>query len=320
MVKPLAVPANKVNVDRLLDMLDNVTAGKIVSLGSAVPAKYAGAKDLITVTVTTGQIAPGVSGGERAGSVSDGASRPATVPTTQEAGAGDHGRDAHATHGQDGRATETGPSSQPSGTGVPPVSSSTHPAPLEGGQTHGQDAHATQTHVLKLAKVDGNAYVWLDGAAVAAVGEMAASTYDDFAADLRSLDVWTIDPADVQSIKITAAKTLEFVRQQQEWKYPADSFVKIDAEKVKGFLDGVKQVQAQKFMPTPTTQPADYSLETPEIVIELGVKGDPKRLTISKKGPDAGGRYASASGVQGVFVVSGELVSKMSRNLDDFKK
>ncbi len=261
--KPTAVPANKDIVNGLLDFLENATATKIVSLGSAVPAKYAEAKDLITVTVRTGPIAT---------------SGPATAPATQ---------------------ASTGPASQPTTA----------------------TAQKVKTYVLKLAKVEGSAYVWLDGAAVAAVGELPASTYDDFAGNLRSLDIWTIEPADVSSIKITSAKTLEFVKVQQEWKYPADPFVKIDGAKVKGFLDGVKQVQAQKFMPlAPTSRPADYGLESPEVVIELGCKDGPRQLTISKKGPDASGRYASSSGVQGLFVVSGELVGKVAKGLDDFKK
>jgi hypothetical protein len=271
-----------------------------VSLGADVPVKrLTGAKEFITVTVTAGQ---------RAGSVSDGASQPSTSPS--------------ATTGPASRSA-TGPASQPA------------------------TAPAQKVHVLKLAKVDGKAYVWLEGVAVRALGEIPSSTYDDFAADFRGLDIWTIDPADVQSIKITSAKpsgpqtgTLELVKGQQEWQYPADQFVKVDAAKVKGFLESIKQVQAQRFMPqsdywllgtwashsqpatkpATSTQPADYGLATPETVLELGCKDGAKVLTISKKGPDSNGRYASASDIGGVFVVADELVSKVSKNLDDFKK
>ncbi len=178
-------------------------------------------------------------------------------------------------------------------------------------------------YVLRVASIEGKAYAWIEGGKIAAVGEVDAGVYRELSAELRNRTVLTLDSETIENVKIvTQARTFELKRTKDEWTYTTDRFVKIDPEKVKTYLDDVKDLQAEKFVAHTDRQATGFGLDKPQITVELTPrKGKVVRLKVSATGPqDTSQRHASVTGTVGVFVLSADVVAKLQKVLDDFKK
>ena len=187
---------------------------------------------------------------------------------------------------------------------------------------------ATMTHVLNVFKIKDkddkeDVLAMQPGRKVVAVGKCASELYDDLMAELRDRSVWTIDPDKTTGIKVVAGKeTLELVRKGKTWTYPKDPYVKIDAEKVKSFLDDIKEGKAEKFANYKTRDLSKYRLNKPWFTMDLTDQaGKVLSIVVSHVGAhEIDNRYATASSTEGVLVISADLAGKMVKKLNDFKK
>ena len=264
---PLATKADGTRVNDIIDHLKDLKATKVVSIGPAVPQKYAKAKDAVKVVFTTTRQV-------EVASQPASASAPATQPT-----------------------------------------SATAPAKKS-------FKEVKEEHVLQVVKVDDHAYAWGKAGKIVAVGEFALKLHDDLTAELRDRQIWSIEADDVETLKVVVGKkTLQLERQEETWEYTIDALVKIDAEKIEDYLKDVKEITAERFTTHGPADPAKFGLNAPDVTLEIKTKDAKTRVIISKMGPkDSKDRYAMADGVKGVFVLSEDTLSKISKTLEDVKK
>ncbi len=199
-----------------------------------------------------------------------------------------------------------------------PTTASTAPAT-------GPAAEPTKaTHKITVAKVGLHAYAWVAGQEPLAVGEFPVTLYDDLAAGLRGGTVWEIDPESVRKVRILAGKdSIELVREGEDWKYTADTYVKIDAGKVGDYLDEVKEFEAERFVTHKAPgKPGEYGLDKPWLTLKLiDAEGTEHTLTVSHSGQtDTEDRYATSSAAPGVFVLKASAVEKLGKKLKDFRE
>ncbi|MBL7133733.1 MAG: DUF4340 domain-containing protein [Phycisphaerae bacterium] len=186
------------------------------------------------------------------------------------------------------------------------------------------EKQVTKTHVLNVFKIKNDVFAMQPGKKVAVVGKCSSALYDDMLAELRGRNVWQIDPEKITGVKVLVEKkvTLEIVRKGTVWTYPKDPYVKIDAAKVKSFLDDIKKGKAEKFANYETKNLGKYRLDKPWFGIELTDQaGKMLGIEVSHVGAhDTDNRYAITSSTEGVFVISADLAGKMTKKLKDFKK
>ena len=214
------------------------------------------------------------------------------------------------------------PATQPAS--QPASQPATQPA-TQASQPAGPKPEPAETvHQVTVAKVGLHSYAWAKGAKVLAVGQFAPSLYDDLAGELRSREIWKIDPDKITGISLLAGEDkLLLARDGENWTYTPDRYVKIDATKVADFLKDVKELKAEKFAVQKT--PADlkeYGLDKPWLTLELtDEKGKRTALTVSHAGATkTEDRYAVSPGVEGVFKLPASAVEKLGKKLADLKK
>ncbi len=257
LTRPLKADADADNVNTILDLLEELTATKVVAADRKVPLRYAKAADQITVEFTW---------------------RPPAATTKPTA------------------ATKPTPATQP----------------------------RDRTGTVHLVKMDDEIYGWVAGARPACVGQFAAKLYEQFCAEVRSGKVLVIkkDQA-IRQVKITAGEdTLTLDKHGERWSYTADPDVPIDGQKVAEFLETLEELTAEKFASHTKGRPKRFGLDKPWVTVELtGEEGSRIRILVSAKGThETKNRYATASGIQGVFVLPANLVGKLALRLKDFKK
>jgi hypothetical protein len=181
-------------------------------------------------------------------------------------------------------------------------------------------------------KDKGKSYIWMENPAFPpefladpiVVGELPGSFYDKLEAEMRDRTVLKIDSDKIVSLKMKLGeKSMEFVRAEKVWRYKADRFVKIDANKIEKFITGLSGIKAKRF--------ADYSdkpdlklfsLDSPAMILTLKTdKGKEITLKIARTGPvGTRGLYAVSSESPGIFVLAPETSAKMSKSLRDFQE
>jgi len=178
---------------------------------------------------------------------------------------------------------------------------------------------------LQVVRLDLHSYAWVEDAKakIVAVGQFAADLYDDLAAELRDRVIWKIEPDDVRNFRLGPPDSpLELRRDGKEWLYTGDRHVTLDAEKVKTFLKDIQEFKAEKFVTHGPSDLTRFALDKPWLIFEMTLGGGKTRkLTVSSEGKDkAANRYAMATGVEGVFLVTSDNTGKLSKLLADFKK
>ena len=264
---PVEAPADKSNVDTVIDKLEQFEATKVVAIGPKVPEKYAKAAKQIVVEIST-------STPPAEGAAGPAVSQPASAPTSAPA---------------------------------------SRPAPKA----------VVRTHRIRVAKIGLHAYGWVEGGDVVAVGEFASGLYDDLAAELRDRAVWTITPDETETIKIIPGeKPLELQRDGKNWIYATDRHVTIDADKVKTFLDDIKELKAQRFVSYTSADAGKFGLDKPWLTLALTARsGEVMRMTVANEGIDkTSNRYAMVEGLDGIFLLSSDDIGKLSKLPEDFKK
>jgi len=183
-----------------------------------------------------------------------------------------------------------------------------------------------KTYSLRVVKVDGKSYAWVEGRKIVAVGEAASGLYDDLSAEVRDRKVLGVAGDEIENIRILTGKDVfELRRKKDAWEYTLDKYVRIDEAKVKDYLKQFADLKASKFATHKAPDPSEvkkFGLDAPQMSVELRPRrGAVSRLVVAATGPDkVVNRYATATGTTGVFVLTNYAVLKMAGGLDDFKK
>jgi len=142
-------------------------------------------------------------------------------------------------------------------------------------------------------------------------------------AELRDRFVIKFDPQDAVAIKVPTPKqgqVLEFVKRGKTWTYLGDRFFQVNQQRVKDWLNDLKNLKVQKFIAYEAEDIADYGLDQPQVQAEVTLKdGRVLKLLIAK--PTSTGRYAAAiSGSKAVFELQASQVRRIKKTLEYFKK
>ena len=126
-------------------------------------------------------------------------------------------------------------------------------------------------------------------------------------------------------IQLVAGKdflTLQLQQDAQGWSYVQDPYVKIDAGKVKSFLESIQEIEAEKFASHSSAAADKFGLSDPWFVLTLTpTEGRARQITVTNEGESkANNRYAVAAEVPGVLVLASETAAKMAKKLKDFKE
>jgi len=182
----------------------------------------------------------------------------------------------------------------------------------------------TRTHQVTVARVGLHAYAWAKDAKVVTVGEFAPSLFNDLSADLRSKEIWEIDPNAIRAVRLLAGTdSLVLKKDGEKWTYATDPYVQLDAEKVNDYLKDIKELKAEKFAAhAAPADPKKFGLDKPWLTLELtDENGKKTAVTLSAKGATkTEDRYGTATTVPGVFEIAGDTIGKLSKKLADFKK
>ena len=279
---PLAAKADKDQVNKVIDHVEDLQADKVVYLGTRVPDSFAKSKDIMQVLVTASQAPP------------EAATKPATKPTTKPT-------------------KPTTQSTQPAAT-RPAATQPAKPAPKPVVTTHQITVVKTGMHSYAWAK--GGKVLAVGEFAPSLYDDLAAElrskalwTIDpekvrglSLLAGADSLvlkkdgEKWTY-AADTY-VKIDATKVADFLKDIKE-------------PKVKKFATHKAPSDLAKF-----------GLDKPWLKLELiDDKGLKTTVTVSHTGPTkAKDRYGMGSSVEGVFVLPASTVEKLGKKLKDFKK
>jgi hypothetical protein len=174
-----------------------------------------------------------------------------------------------------------------------------------------------------VAKIGADSFVWTEGGKIIAVGQMPAAFHDTFTAELRHLRVGSASEEPVDLIRIVQAKeTLELRRQAGHWVCPADPHVRFDDKKAEDYIRECDWLRCDRFVSHSSLDGPKYGLDKPWVMVEfVPASGPAYRLAVSGRGPEGGAaRYASASGVEGVFLLSQDAVKKVVKTAADFKE
>jgi hypothetical protein len=247
--KPLEAPVDVESVNSILDCLDDLTATRIVSVGTKTRAYYARGSNAISATF---------------------ALRP---------------------------------------------------------QGDGETRPADKTHTFKMTILNGKAYGWMENDPLARVGLFTGKLYRQFIAEVRCRKVLDFDPESITGIDLASGKTRMVLKKLDSgWKYPTDPELQIDQTAVTKYLEQIKSLRAIRFIGKElgNAKTKDFGLEKSKawISLELTTKDNKViALLISRTGVnETVNRFASVSGLQGVFAISAESAAALAKKPNDFRK
>ena len=168
---------------------------------------------------------------------------------------------------------------------------------------------------------------WIEGREATVVGEFDNKLFAELSGEFRNRRLWDLDADDVTGIRIMPGKQEHVLRREgDKWRYTASFRFQVDGDKVKDFLNDVKELKALRFVrhaaPTPKELKA-FGLDEPWLTLVLTRSKDlTHRIVISARGTDkTANRYATVDGIPGVFLLSSDDIGKLSKlPREDFEK
>ena len=201
---------------------------------------------------------------------------------------------------------------------------STQPAtqPASGPASRPKPEPKKATRRIKAVKLDDKAYGWVDGTETLVVGQIQDSVYKKLVSPLRDLKLLDIKPDDVKSVAVRYDSTdIELIREADGWRYKADPYVKIDADKVKTYLETFDGLEAEKWAAHSAPDAKKFGLDKPMVtVVVTPKKGEAVTIVVGGKVGDTEERYATITGVAGAAVLPSSKSDKLKTALKDLKK
>jgi hypothetical protein len=183
-------------------------------------------------------------------------------------------------------------------------------------------------------KAEGKQYVYIRMAGketVFLVDKRAADTL--LQGEIQDTTIFRLDPAKVQSIKLTGWKdavheptTLEFERKSPtEWSAKGKPDYKVDVQKVDEFLQSLALVRTEGFVSPKGEPKPEYGLDVKDraLAVEITLEGEktPITLTVGVLEKDGKTYYATSNKAPGaVFLVFKERFEDMRKNAEYFLK
>jgi len=163
-------------------------------------------------------------------------------------------------------------------------------------------------------------FAWVPGARPVRVGRCSLALYDDLTANLQSLTIWQIDPNAIGRISIQegAAEAMTLTRTEGRWQMEGNELAAVDDRAVAKYLQGLRTVEAERFVPDSAGQERAFGLDKPWLTVTLGAGEETHRLRVALRGPDEHDRrYATTDAHDAVFVLPANEIPKLTRSAED---
>lgn len=180
-----------------------------------------------------------------------------------------------------------------------------------------------QRHTLLATEHEGAAYAQVENQG--AIFKVSGSILTQVRAEFRTDAVLSFDAAEVSSFSVSdAGLTHTFERTDDGWRYAAEPDLPLNGKKVEDLLLRIRDLKTERFvLYGSVSDAARYGLDQPNQSIAINFKdGTTQTLIVSGQGGGAGappGRLASVDGEPGVFVLSNEMLSRVTVSLDELE-
>ena len=186
-----------------------------------------------------------------------------------------------------------------------------------------QTQPAGRQYTLLVSRRDGKVYATVADQTPALVAQVGQQLYDDLSAELVRRSIFTgLSKSDAGKLTIQRAEsTLEFVKDGDQWRYPADPVVQIDGTKVEKVIAAMAELKAKRYVSFDPQDADKYGLETPHITLTVEeADGETHGLDVARQAKT--GRYAQAATGENrwVFTIETADVDKLDEELKDFVK
>lgn len=186
--------------------------------------------------------------------------------------------------------------------------------------TESQPAVERVTHTLRVGRQADQTYARFDD--VPYVFQLDETVYQVLTAELIRPGLFDIASDDVGYLKIEApGGTVEFQREDDEWIYPPDKFLKLSQKKVGDFVNELAKLRVSAYVAYRDGDPAAYGLENAPVTVSIRLKDD-SEITLKIDQVRAGElpRKAAWLEQQRVFLLRHAEAEKLMRGLDYYVK
>lgn len=176
-------------------------------------------------------------------------------------------------------------------------------------------------HTLLVTKhTDDKVYAMVEGGPT--ICEVDAKVFDDLDAELFSTKILSVEPSQATRLAFGGPAPFEFNKTGDKWSLKDEASFQTDVSKITTVLNTLRDLLATRFVRYKDAKVESFGLDSPATVVTVqGGGDDPITLSISGRGPAAGGRYASVStAADRVFVIKSEDADKLVMTVTDFHK
>jgi hypothetical protein len=175
-------------------------------------------------------------------------------------------------------------------------------------------------HTLLVGRRKGKTYARIDD--VSYVFELDETVYKVMTQELIRRSLFDIAGEDVMYLSIEApGGTVEFQREEGQWTYPPDKFVKLSQKKVGDFVKELAELRVDAYLAYREGNLATYGLENAPVTVTMRLT-DESAITLKIDQVRAGELPRKAAWVerQRVFLLRAAEAEKLMRGLDYYVK
>lgn len=190
-----------------------------------------------------------------------------------------------------------------------PPSAEPEPAPT---------AVETVAHSLRVAPREDGIYAKLDD--LPYIFEIDRTVYEVMSAEFIQAALFAIRSEDVVGVRIESPSgMLEFARVEEEWSYPPDPYVKLDAKKIDELVKGLAELRVAGYIAYQDAALGEHGLENAPLTVTLLTK-DEATITLKIDQAHAADRACKAAWIEQrrIFLLNEDEVGKLLRELDEY--
>ncbi len=195
----------------------------------------------------------------------------------------------------------------------------------------GDPAQPTQTYVVRIVRLYDEwsgqvigTYAWAPGMRPLVAGEVDPSVYDSLMVNISWRRLWEVEPHTVRQIQIAQGVDEPFVLERTDghWSIADDPYARVNVTAVADYLEAIKELNVQEYLSDLAVHMDRFNLDVPWLTVQLTCEDETvHRIIVADHGPGESNtsRYASATNLDTVFLISAETMSRLARHPSDFR-
>ena len=146
------------------------------------------------------------------------------------------------------------------------------------------------------------------------------TTFNKSTFDLRDKTVLKVERDKIETLSITSPKrALQFAKADGEWKLTAPIKARADFTTVDGIVSRINTLQTKSIVAPEAASLKDYSLDTPEVTVQLG-SGSSQATLLIGKGAGEGVVYAKDQARPAVLTIESSLVGELTKEIGEYRQ